>query len=511
MSAPRIALAGIMLESNAFAPVADEAEFRKRIYLEGQEIVDVAVADPSPMPREMSSFVATMNATGAWEPVPLVFAATQPYGPIDHDFFTRTLDKIVAMLKAAGPVDGVFLANHGAMTSTGSTDPDGEMMAAIRAVVGPNVPILVTLDLHANISERMVEASTMLIGYLTNPHVDMVQRGQEAAVNMRLILAGQARPTSAFIRLPITPPSVTLLTAEGPYADMIALGQRRAAEFAGDIMNVSVLGGFVFSDTPENGVAIVVTARDDAVKAKALCKEVAEYGWSQRGRFKRTLTSVADAVDLAKRTAADPKLPAMIYSDAGDNPGGGGGGDTTELLGALIESGAQGVLVGCMVDPALAEEAVALGEGATFNAVFNRAGNSRFGKRIEAEAEVVKLAGPTFVGRLGITANRLVDIGPAAALRIGGATVVVISNRQQCADPAYFEHFGFDPGSARTVVVKSRGHFRAGFAPWFKPEQVVEVDTAGLTSPVLERFDWKGLPRPVLPLDAGVDWQPPDW
>jgi len=328
-----------------------------------------------------------------------------------------------------------------------------------------------------------------------------------------LMLAGMA-PKSAFIRLPLTPPSVTLLTAEGPYAEMIQYGQRRLRESGGAILNVTILGGFVFGDTPKNGIAIVVTAREDEAQARALAREIAEFGWNMRHRFHRRLTPIPDAVQLALKVGADPALPAVIYSDAGDNPGGGGEGRTTWLLRALIEAEARGVYYGSFFDPALAEAAHRLGEGAVFEAVFNEDAETEFSKRLDVEAKVLKLTDGEFVGRLGIYQGRLVQLGPSAALEIGGAggiVVIVISARHQTADPMFFESFGLEIAAARVVCVKSRGHFRAGFTPWFPPAQVHEIDTAGLTSPVLDRFEWKHLPRPVYPLDEDAEWAPPDW
>jgi len=289
---------------------------------------------------------------------------------------------------------------------------------------------------------------------------------------------------------------VTLLTAAGPYADLIDLGQRRQAEFSGAILNVSVFGNFVFSDTPDNGLGVVVTGRKERAPAEALAMEIAERAWADRTRFKKALTSLTDAVRLA--LASNRK--SLIFSDAGDNPGGGGSGRTTELLKALVEAGAPRTLVGSFFDIPLAEEAHQQGLGATFRARFNRHRGTPFDSPFEAEAEVVGLHDGQVTGRLGLFRGRELTLGPSAALRIGDVTVIVISERSQTADPVFFEMFGLDIGAARTVVVKSRGHFRAGFAPWFAPEHVIEVDTAGLTSPVLERFDWKGLPtaRPGL-------------
>jgi len=510
---PRIALLGIMLESNAFAPVATEADFRANYYREGQAIVDEARAEVSALPREMAAFVQAMDATGPWQPVPLVFANNPPWGPADWGFIAGCLEKIEAMLAAAGNVDGVYIANHGAMTTTETLDPDGEIVARVRQAVGPKAAIIVTHDLHANLSERLVESCEVLIGYTTNPHVDMLERGEEAAFTMRRLLAG-LKPKSAFIRLPLTPPSVTLLTAEGPYADLIQYGQRRMRESGGAILNVTILGGFAFSDAPKNGVAIVVTAREDEGQARALAREIAEYGWAMRARFKRELMPIAEATALALKTAAEPGAPAVIFSDAGDNPGGGGEGRTTWLLQALAEAGARGVYYGSFFDPELAARAHAAGEGAEFEAVFNEAGETEFSKRFAVPARVRTLTDGRFVGRLGIYQGRLLQLGPCAALELGGPggiTAIVISARHQTADPMFFESFGLEIAAARVVCVKSRGHFRAGFRPWFGPDQVFEVDTAGLTSPVLSRFDWRGLPRPVYPLDEATEWQPPDW
>ena len=514
MPGPRIALTGIMLESNAFSPTATEADFRNLYYLEGESILAEAAADASPMAMEMTSFISTMNATGPWTPVPLVFTGCQPWGPIEHSFFSRTVDDIVERLAAAGPVDGVYVANHGAMVSTDTHDPDGEMLARLREAVGPDVPIVLTLDLHANISERMVDSVDVTVAYQTNPHVDMYERGEEAALHMRSIIHGNASPVSAFIRLPLTPASVVLLTREGPYADLINFGQRRKREFAGEILNVSLLGGFVFGDTPKNGVAIIVTARHSQDAARSLAREIAEQGWADRGRFVRELTPLAEAVEAAVANGADPARPALIYSDSGDNPGGGGGGNTTELLAALAAAQAKGVFYGSFFDPALVEDAKQAGVGGEFKAVFNRATNVPFADRLELEARVVALNDESFVGRRGIYKSRRVDLEPSCALEIGGPggiTVVVMSKRYQTADPVFFEHLGLDIAAARTVCVKSRGHFRAGFDPWFAPEQVLEVDTAGLTSPVLERLDLRRLPRPAFPLDTDAEWSPPEW
>jgi microcystin degradation protein MlrC len=250
----------------------------------------------------------------------------------------------------------------------------------------------------------------------------------------------------------------------------------------------------------------VVTATD-AEAAKGLACEIAEAGWARRDRFRPQLTSLDDAVKRALDTAGG-SLPALIFADVADNPGGGGRGNTMWILQALLDARVQDALVGVIHDPALAAEAHHLGEGTSFTARFNRGGGDEFSKPFSTPATVRRLLDGPVRGRRGIYADNTLDLGPSAALDLGGITVVVLSNRYQCADPVFFEAFGLDIAAARVVVVKSRGHFRGGFDEFFRHEQVIEVDAPGLTSPILSRFPWQHMPRPVLPIDDHVQWSP---
>ena len=503
-AAPRVALLGMILESNRFARPADKAEFESLTWLSGEALLDEARSPTPVLAREFAAFVRAMDATGRWTPVPILLAASHPSGPVEEAVFEDYSAAILAGLSE--PVDAVYLCHHGAMVATHLHDPDGELAARVRAAVGPGVPIVQTLDLHANISDQMCNAVDLICGYRTNPHVDMLERGEEAAFTLRRILADEARPQVVHVKLPLVPASVSLLTASGPYGELIDYGQRRQAELSGAILNVSIFGNFVFSDVPENGISIVVTARNDRAAAVALAEDIAGKAWAMRQRFVRTLTSVEEAVSVAMK----PDRAPVIFSDAGDNPGGGGSGRTTELLSALHAAGAESAFYGSFFDPELAAEAHKLGEGSTFTARFNRTAGAdpweRWDKPFEAEARVERLHDGEIVGRLGLFAGRRLHLGPSALLDLGGIKVVVISDRTQTADPMFFEMFGLDVGNARTVIVKSRGHFRAGFLPWFPPDNVMEVDTAGLTSPVLERWPFQFIPRPSFPLDEAVVW-----
>jgi len=315
------------------------------------------------------------------------------------------------------------------------------------------------------------------------------------------------RTAKAFLRLPLTPPSVTLLTDEGPYADLVRDAE---ALMASDptILNASVTGGFTFSDLPKCGITVTVTARDgDMAAAKRACAQLARRGWRERGRHTRRLLSILEATELAL-SATQP----VIYSDSGDNPGGGGRGSTAYTLRALHEARVPGVVLGLFVDPDLAAEAHALGEGAHFHAVFNRTG-SEFSQRFESGARVSKLTDGEGVGRRGTMAGRTFQLGVTALLELAdsGMKIVVISLRRQCHEPRTLEMHGIDIAAARVVVVKSRGHFRAGFDEFFPSDRIHEVDSPGLTSPILTNFAWKRLPRPTWPLDEDAEWVDPGW
>jgi microcystin degradation protein MlrC len=498
----RIAILGLMLESNSFAPVTGEDDFINRLYLAGDEFKDELYRAESRLPIEMRSFHAAMDASVDWEVVPILIGLVEAAGPMDHRFYTKTLNDMRQRLETAGQLDGVYICNHGAMITTENRDPDAEMFQMVRSIVGPDIPVVVTLDLHANISEQMVESVNAIIGYQTNPHVDMAARGRDAADALQEMLNG-LRPVATMVRLPVTPPTVTLLTEKGPYADLINYGQSRMTD---DILNVSIFGGFVYADTPKNGLTVIVTARSDKEIATDLAYEIAEHGWADYLRYQPKLTSLEDAVAQAVRAGEDMSVDPVILADVADNPGGGANGNTTWILEALIEAGAKGAVLGIFNDKSLASEAMKLGEGASFRAVFNRDEPDAFSQRFECDATVLCIRDGDCVGRRGFYAGRRINVGTSALLDLGGVQVVVISIRTQCADPVFLEMMGIDIAKARSVIVKSRGHFRAGFDEFFKHEQVIEVDAPGLSSPILSRFDFKHLPRPVFPIDQDVKW-----
>ncbi len=501
----RVAVLGMFLESNAFARPVSERGFREALYLEGDEVTADALAEHPRVMGEVTGFHRRMAELGHWETVPILVTMSGG-GPADHSFFEATAATAVERLEAVGPLDAVYLCNHGAMVTTEIEDGDGVFAAAVRAAVGPDVPIVATLDPHGNVSDLLLESIDIVVAYRTDPHLDQFERGEEAAELLHEIWAGM-QPRLVHVRLPIVAPNVSLFTDEGPFAELIDRGQERRTP---EIANVSILGGFAFSDTSHNGLMIIVTGRNDDTAARELARELADLAWSFRHRFICEPTSMDDAVELAVAAGEDPSLPPMVFSDLGDNCGAGGPVNTLWMLEALHGAGAQGVLIVNFRDRRLVDSASVAGVGATIAARFvgddwDRDGDTTF----DASARVLALHDGHLVGRRGIVAGKRLYAGAMALLEVDGVRVVVTSRAAVGNDPVYSEALGVDLSEVRTIVVKVRSSFPPAYDEFVRAEHMLFVDTPGRTSPVLERMPFTRLPRPVQPLDDDVEWSNP--
>lgn len=495
----------MFVESNAFARTVGERQWRG-LYLEGDELSDDARAEHPRQPFEVVGFFREMDKLGNWEPVPILNTVAGAGGACEHDFFIDTVDKMSAALASAGPLDGVYICNHGAMITTEEHDADGVFFAAVRNAVGPDVPIVATLDPHGNVSELMVDSVDVLVAYRTDPHIDQVERGEEAADVMHELWAGMT-PHPVFVKLPIVAPNVSLFTDHGPFAELIDLGEQRAHP---DVLNVSVLGGFAFSDTAKNGLAIIVTGRNGAGAATELARDLADLGWANRERFIAEAISVDDAVDRAVAAGEDHALPAMVLSDLGDNAGAGGPVNTLWMLEALHQAGAQDALIVNFRDRHVVQAASEAGIGSSFTATFTGDDWQRSdGATYRAEAKVLALHDGNLVGRRGIVAGKSLRAGAMALLELDGVRVVVTTYGAVGNDPIFSEALGVDLAAVQTIVVKVRSSFPPAYDEFVAPENMLFVDTPGRTSPMLERMPLEHLPRPVYPLDTGFDWSNP--
>ena len=498
---PRIAVLGIHLEANQFAVPTGKQDFLDECWVEGEEITALA-QKVSNLPIEVPNFYRRMDQTGPWTPAPVMIAAAQPSGPIRQEVTGEFLAKVESGLKEAMPLDAAYISSHGGSLATGDPDIDGTLVALVRKVIGPDAPIVVTHDLHCNVSDRLIRSCNALVTYRTCPHVDQPEVACEAADLLRMCLSG-VRLYKAFVRLPMAPPGIMTSTQTGPYADMVAFGRSLSND---PVISVSVSAGFVHSDLPKCGITVNVVTRNDQQTADRVALEIAEYAWAKRNEFSRRDTTLEEAVELAKEAGAGRSRP-IILADIADNPGGGARANTIWLLKALHDAKVPGVAIGLFTDVALANDACAAGEGAHINAVFNRT-EQPFAERFDCGATVVKISDGFDTGRRGRDAGREIRLGKSALLRLDGSDVEVIvtSLREQPADPRTFEMYGIDIGSLKCAVLKSTIQFRSGFDEFFAPEQIFEVALPGVLSFNLSDFVFKGLPRPIWPLDDDVTW-----
>ena len=508
---PRIAIGSFMLESNAHSPVSTREEFAQNVLVQPEYLQADLASDHRKSPGCLAGFFDEMQRIGAWTAVPMIAAAVGASGPIDQSWFDEIVASMVASLKhasAEAPINAVFLSLHGAAIATVEVDPDGALLAAVRAVVGEHVPILATLDLHGNVSSAMVQHADYLAAYLTNPHVDTHERGAECARALHDTLASGQRWHRAFVKLPFIPPSVTQNTerkpgASTPYGDIIHFGQSLLDH---NVKNVSVLSGFTLGDTAKAGMSVIVSART-AEGARTAAKTVATQAWADRARYVPKLTSLADATRMALEAGQDTDKPSLLFADVADNAGGGGRANTVWILKAFHDAGVTGCTLAIFYDPALAAESHRLGVGASFNAEFNRDETHSLSGKFTAPATVAQLHDGEFIGRRGIAAGHAISLGPCARLIVGGIQVIVVTVRQQAKDPVFMEALGVDIAAQRSLIIKSRGHFRAWADEFFSDERIIEVDVPGLTTPVLKNVPYEHLPRPLYPLDDDWGWQ----
>lgn len=469
---PRIAVTGFQHETNSFTDHrADHAYFclhRDRPPLVRGEDVITALRHGT---YGLSGFLDAVEPD--WQVVPLVWASGGAGGPVTEDAFERIVGEMMEGLASACPLDAVYMDLHGAMVTESLDDAEGEMLRRARAIVGPQVPIVVSLDYHANVSDAMAQIADGMVVFRTYPHVDRPETGARAARILARLLregrpAGRALRKTPFL-LPIDF-QCTLVEPSRSIVDWVPPAEADA------LINASYAAGFPPSDTEACGPAVVVHARTQA-EADRVADAYIHFIQQRETAFAAEFWPEDTGVDEALRRARTATRPIVI-ADTQDNPGAGGSGNTTGILRALHARQAQGVLAGYFFDPEAARRACDAGEGARVRLALGADGAT---ENFNAEFEVVRCASGPFRYTGPVAGNVVADLGPMALLRIGGIQIVVTSRNVQAYDAAPFERLGADPTAARILVLKSSCHFRAVFAPM--ADSVMTVLSPGAYQP----------------------------
>lgn len=492
----RVVLAAIKHESHTFNRFPTTlALFRRQGYHTGTDVV----REFRGTGLEMAGFLAAAERFGWWTRTPIAASATSG-GRVSAEAMADFLAVLGEGIRAALPLDGVLLALHGAMAAEGDDDADGTILALVRAIVGPDIPVAVTFDLHANVSDRSAGLADIIVSYRTNPHTDHYPTAMRAAELLQRAMAG-TRPRTVVSRTP------TLVafdrgrthTGHGPMIEALAEARRLEREEPG-IWCVSLNSGFSHADVWQAGPSVTVTGNADPARLQAVADGIMAEGFRRRAEETVRLASIAEAV--ATMRAGRPGAP-VIVADYTDAPGGGAYGDATVLLRAMIADGLRDTAFGAIWDPKTAAQAIGAGTGARIAVQLGGWIDPAFsGAPIAVDAEVVRLSDGAYVHEGPYAPGTVGSFGPSAVLRIGGIDVIVTTENKNILDQQQFKIYGIDPARCAAIGLKCMHGFRAAFEP--VAAQVVSCDAGGLTTYDYARLPFRNLRRPIWPLDCTV-------
>jgi microcystin degradation protein MlrC len=488
----RIAIGQLWQESNTFNPIpTTRADFEYLGLVRGAELVE-SMADTN----ELGGFIQSLRS---WpeqpEIVGLVRLPAWPGGVATFDTFTWIRQEMTDALRGALPVDAVLLALHGALVAEQVPDVEGEVLFAFRQILGPSVPLVATLDLHANITERMVRSADALVLYHTAPHIDVFETGQRGAAVLRRILVQGARPVTAFQKLPLVVPAERANTQD-PASVSYGLRERlQALEREPGILSAGLATVQPWLDIPELGSSVVVVTEGGRERAEKICADIAAEVWQRRREYLPELVSVEEGV----RAAYENPERLVVLSDSADATTSGAAGDSTTVLRELMKYQWRRPALVTLVDPQAVETARKLGIGVELTAELGGKRDRRFSQPLPITTKVDNLFEARFLlsGHLG--RNLPIDMGLSAVLRCGEIYIIVTSRSGPHFAPQLFRTAGIDPFTAGVLVAKSPCGFRAAYAPHAR--KILVVRAPGCAPSDFWNYEYRNIPRPMWPWD----------
>jgi microcystin degradation protein MlrC len=485
----RVAVGGYLAVANSFATQRTGLEQFQRSKLSGDELINRMGSGDS----AIAGFLQGARKLG-WNVAPLHYFFPGLAGKNTDEAHQWAKETLISSIRKLPPLDGIFLQLHGTAASDTIADCDGDLLQAIRTVVGDSVPVLASLDGHANVSQLMASQATMLIGVKTNPHYDFVAVGQQAARVMSGMLDGSLRPVVAWAQPALVAPLQKLYVAPGwPMDHLMRLARNRAAGNT-RVLDISLLGGFFVSDRLETGPAVVATTDREPNLGREIAEEIKEACWARRREFLTDMVPVADAVREAIAADENP----VILGDLADSGGAGTPGDGTAILAELLRQNARDAVVGNIADHAAVRQAIAAGVGKEVTLTVG-------GKVDRFHGEPVTISGRVRVIHDGIyTASTKFNFGtfhrgPTVVVDCGGTEVILTSRACLVFEPNHFRSLGIEPTLRKILVCKAELQHRAGMATVART--FIDVDAPGLATQDLRRLPFKEIRRPVFPLD----------
>ena len=483
----RIAIGAYQVTSNSFATQTTTLQDIRANEMQGADLLAAPTGSGA-----LHGFLKRAKECG-WDIVPLGFYFPPLGGKLTDEAHEWMKQQMLDALRAAGPVDGVFLQLHGTAVSKSLDDLEGDLLQALRGAVG-DAPIHASLDGHANVSARMAAAADFLIGVKTNPHSDFHAIGYRSAELMQATLDGSMKPVMARAQPPMAPALQKLYIAPGwPMEHLMRLAENRRRRDP-RILDISVLLGFYLSDRKETGISVLVTTDAEPQLAAAVAQEMSDACWARRHAFHTDMVSVEEGV--AEAMAADDGL--VIMGDLSDSGGAGTPGDGTALLAAFLQKKAQGVVIGSIVDPQAVRSAFSAGVGAEVNMEVGGKIDRFHGEPVRIHGKVRSLHDGSFRTATVFMA-RTVHRGPVAVIDCGGVEVILTSRHTTIFEANHFRSLGIEPTERKILVCKAELQHRAGFAGI--GQRFIDVDTPGMATQDLSRLPFTNIRRPVFPLD----------
>ena len=487
----RVLVGAVGHESNTFTPFLTKREDFYIYY--GDDIFDRAGWRGS-----LEGIIATLEAHADIELVPGVAAGAMPGGVVERSTYEEFKR---AVLDAARDVDGVCLALHGAMRAEGVDYCENDLLRDLRAKVGPDVPITIALDMHANIVTETIENVHALVAYHTAPHVDACETGETAAQMLLNILKEDIRPTMGFAKIPFLLPGEMAQTALDPMASMMKMVEE--LEQRPEVLSVTLANGHCWADVPDIGVATVVVTTGDAELAQTEADRLAAAFWARRHEFGVSAEAYPAEEAVEKALAAEEST--AFLSDSGDNPGAGGTTDVPLLLEILLTKGARSVVVASIWDTEAVQACMMAGVGQEIALSIGGKLDKRHGTPLKVTGKVRLLAdGHAYQGGVRQPPTRQ-QVGPMAVLNLDGVDVILSSTRLSIVDPAQLRSLGLEPLEYRIVVLK-RGYLTAPFQAI--AERSILAFTPGATNCQVAQMKFSRVNRPMYPLVPDATWSP---
>jgi microcystin degradation protein MlrC len=483
----RIAIGEFAHETNTFCPGFTELDaFKRTFWCEGADVV----TRNRGVRNDLGGMIDAADELGI-ELVPTLATTTQPSATVSRRAYETIRDSLFDHLRSAGTLDAICLALHGAGSAEGIEDMEGTFLAELRALVGTEIPIVVSLDLHGNTTDAMLEHANALFYCHEYPHIDTYDRGAEIIRMAAKIVNREIAPVKHLRRLPlIIPPSTTFTGPAKVINERCIKWEKQPG-----VIDCSFTHGFPHTDVSVIVTSILVTTDGDPALAERIARDVGDLVLETIEDFRQTLPGADEAIGHA---LAATDLP-VIVAEVSDNPGGGAPGSGTHLLRALLAANEPKTCFGFVWDPETAAQAHAAGPGATIQVSLGGFSDDLHGAPIETEAYVKSTTDGRFILTNPMGAGGEVNLGKMARLVIGNVDVIVGSNRAQTLDDELFLLHGIDVRRMRIVAIKSQQHFRGGFQQI--AGTIIRADTPGFTTSNLSNLPFEHISRPIWPLD----------